>query len=169
MSKKLTAEKGQRMVRRYDWDQVLIIPFDIKETLPDAARKVEGWIQIEEDDWCADDELSDGDREDDADDTIDEKNQRRPSYLIIGCWESRIQGPVLYVLVAGATDYLDVSVKDWNKKHQESCIRICFNAFRQHKVRCRRGMLTFLRGLFEVGCEARARVYKRHRLSDREL
>jgi hypothetical protein len=35
---------GRRIVRRYDWDQSLIIPFDIKETLPDAARNVERWI-----------------------------------------------------------------------------------------------------------------------------
>jgi hypothetical protein len=27
-------------------------------------------------------------------------------------------------------------------------------------------MLTFLRGLFDIGCVAHAHVYKRHRLSD---
>lgn len=166
MFKRVSAETGQRMVLKYDWSQLLIIPFNIKETLPDAARKVEGWLQIEQDDWYGDDAPSDGDRENDVDDDMDEKERRRPSCLVIGCLESRIQGPVLYVLVAGATDDLDVSVKNWNKNHQETCIRICFNAFGQSKVRRRSGMLTFLRGLFDIGCVAHAHVYKRHRLSD---
>jgi hypothetical protein len=165
MSEKLTAEKGQGMVRKYDWEQLLIIPFGIKNNLSDAACKVEQWIKNEEADWCADDESS----EDDANGTINDKNEAKPSYLIIGCWQSRIQGPVVYVLVAGATDNLAVSVEDWNKSNQENCIRIRFKAFGEDKVRRRRGMLAFLRGFFDVGCVAFARVHKRHRLSDREL
>jgi hypothetical protein len=165
-AKVLTAGEGKRMLRRYDWTQLLIIPYSIQETLPNAANNVEQWIEREKARWCPDDESLDGEEEHDADGTT-EDDRLTPSYLLIGCWENRIQGPVLYVLVAGATDALDLSVKGWNKNNQESCVRICFADFREHKLHRRFGMLAFLRGPFEVGCVAFARVYRRHRLPDR--
>jgi hypothetical protein len=153
MSKKVAAEKGKVMLFRYGWGQLLIIPFNITEKVQEAVAQVERWLAKEEDDWLND----------------SARKRRYPSYLIIACYENRIQGPVVYVLIAGASDELDVSVKEWNKSREEKCVRIRFQDFRELKIRRRTGMLTFLHGLFDVGCLCWARVYKVHRQSEREL
>jgi hypothetical protein len=158
------------MVLKYSWGQLLIIPFGIKEKVEDAMVKVERWVREEGDGWCEDGDLSDDEYEDDGDgDHHSGSDQTNPSYMIIGCFQSRIQGPSVYVLVAGATDNLDISVEDWNTSHAENCLRIRFQNFGEQKIRRRNGMLTFLRGLLEVGCLCRAQVYQMHQLSEREL
>jgi hypothetical protein len=170
MSKKIAAEKGKRMAFRYGWGQLLIIPFSMKENVQEAMAQVERWLREEEGEWCDDDDLAVNDNEDAGDGDVDSgSDQASPSYLIIGCYQSRIQGPVVYVLVAGASDDLDTSVEEWNKRREEKCVRIRFQDFGELKIRRRTGMLTFLHGLFDVGCLCQARVYKAHRLSEREL
>jgi hypothetical protein len=170
MSTRVTAEKGKKMLHRSDWEWLLIMPFDFKEKVQDAVSKVERWIQEEEADWFERDDFSNEKYVDAADgEGLSLRDGAQSSYLIIGCYESRIQGPALYVLIAGATDYVDISVKTWNKRHEEKCIRISFQAFGQQRFRRRQAMLIFLRGLFDVGCLAVARVYKNHRISEQLL
>jgi hypothetical protein len=153
-SKTIEPARTKKALRSHDWRQLLIIPFGMNDTVQDAMRRVEEWILDEGVDWCGDD---------------DDERQERPSYLILGCSQTRIQGPAIYVLLAGTSDNVDTSVELWNKDNHVKCLRVRFRAFGEHQVRRRRAMMTFLRGLIDTGCLRAARLYTKHLFSDREL
>lgn len=154
----MTPTRGKAILHHYDWTYLLVFIFNLKENASDAQGELKRWIEQEAKTWCGDDD----------DDDEDGHREQMPSYLVMGTRDNRIQGPAFYVLVAGATDHVDYSVRDWNRMSGRTCTRFCFQAFGEKAHLRRKALIRFLSGLFDLNCLVWYRVYKRHRIPEED-
>lgn len=144
----LTPTRGKGLLRSYDWTYFLVFLFSLKEKARDAEAELKSWIHQQEADWCDD----------------DDDDQGRPSYIVMGTRDNRIQGPAFYVLLAGVTDNVQISVNEWNDTGGMRCTCFRFRAFGENAHPRREALIGFLSGLFDLNCLACYRVNEKHRI-----
>jgi hypothetical protein len=153
MSQSLTPKQGKAIVGGYDWSYLLISLFPLNRDSKEAEAQLRVWLERESADWC-------GDADEDG-------KERVPSYIMLGTRGDRIQGPAFYILIAGATDDVQLSVKGWNKTRVQMCTCIRFQGFKKSDWR-RQGLLRFLNGFFDLNCLISYHLEEQDLLSDNE-
>lgn len=145
------------MLSEQDWKDCCVFIFDIDQPREVMREEILSWIRKEAD-GCTGDDDEDG------------TSRAGVSYFLIEAGDSRAQGPVFFLLLAGCDDEIGYAVKRWNKGHRGQCHWISFASFRPHQSRQRRTLVIFLRGLLRAGAlGVHHKLHKEHRRVKTEL